>query len=252
MENKKITYLGVGLVSVSAFVILLLVVFSSAPEVQTLKVESVADAVVTEQAEVVQADEYVVDESDYLEIAEYTEISNLTTDLSQVEIDGLMLMREEEKLARDVYTALAERWGVPIFSNIAASEETHMAVMGDLLSKYSLTDPVVVDVYGQFVNPELQELYNGLVERGSVSRTEAFQVGALIEDLDIYDLKTLLNQTTKEDIITVYKNLQKGSRNHLRAFVKQIEKNGETYTPTYISTSEYQSIISSGQERGQV
>jgi hypothetical protein len=72
----------------------------------------------------------------------------------------------------------------------------------------------------------------------------------LIEDLDIHDLDTLIAETNKEDILTVYTHLQKGSRNHMRAFVQQIQKNGGVYTPQYISVTEYQSIISSPQERG--
>jgi hypothetical protein len=43
--------------------------------------------------------------------------------------------------------------------------------------------------------------------------------------LDINDLNALIKQTDKEDIIAVYTNLNKWSRNHLRAYVKQIQKN---------------------------
>jgi hypothetical protein len=195
---------------------------------------------------------YTIDESDFVESAPLIANVEVSSSLTAEEKAGLLLMREEEKLARDVYLTLAEEWGVRVFSNIAASEATHMTAVGDLLVRYNLTDPIKDDVRGVFTNPDLQKLYNDLVARGSVSAAEAFQVGALIEDLDIKDLEELLAQTDKADIKIVYENLQKGSRNHLRAFTRQIERGGDTYEPTYISESEYQSIIESDQERQNV
>ena len=55
---------------------------------------------------------------------------------------------------------------------------------------------------------------------------DALIVGATVEDLDIKDLIDLLNKTDNPDIILVYNNLNKGSRNHLRAFIAQIESLG--------------------------
>ena len=93
----------------------------------------------------------------------------------------------------------------------------------------------------------MQELYTSLTAKGRVSVAEALTVGAIIEDLDIHDLDTFKKETNKEDILLTYANLQKGSRNHLRAFVKT---NGGNYVPQYISQVEYSSIINSPQERG--
>jgi hypothetical protein len=81
---------------------------------------------------------------------------------------------------------------------------------------------------------------------------DALIVGATIEDLDIYDLNEFLEETDNSDIIKVYSNLQKGSRNHLRAFIDQIERNRGSYSPQYISQEEFNSIISTEQEKGQV
>ena len=94
----------------------------------------------------------------------------------------------------------------------------------------------------------MQALYDSLVQKGKTSLLEALIVGATVEDLDIKDLETLKKETAKEDILVTYNNLQKGSRNHLRAFVKNIQANGGTYTPQYISISDYNSIISAEQE----
>jgi len=168
---------------------------------------------------------------------------------SQVAAD-LTFIRQEEKLARDVYLALGEKWGLPIFSNITQSEQQHMDVMLTLLNRYGVTDPVAGAARGVFVDPFLQQLYAQLVARGQQSLIEALKVGADIEDLDIVDIQTRLGSTPPADVITVYQNLMKASRNHLRSFVGQLTNRGATYTPTYLTLEQYQAIISTPKERG--
>lgn len=190
--------------------------------------------------------EYTVDASDM--INGQALISGIKkSELTEKEKLGLIQMREEEKLARDVYTTLGGIWGTRIFSNIASSEQTHADAIKVLLTRYDIKDPVTSDTVGVFTSKIMQELYDKLVAQGKVSSVEALRVGATIEDLDIHDLDVLKNETTKEDIVLTYNNLQKGSRNHLRAFVRA---SGGNYTPQYISQSEYSSIINSSQERG--
>lgn len=196
-------------------------------------------------------DEYIVDESDFIDANELLEQDQQST-LSEQEIAGIMQMREEEKLARDVYNTLADAWGIKIFSNIARSEQTHTDAVKALIDKYELEDPVVSDERGVFTSVEMKNLYEELVEKGFRSNSAALEVGATVEDLDIYDLEVLMAQTENEDIIAVYQNLQKGSRNHLRAFNRQIEQKGGTYQPQYISEQQFAEIISAEQERGNI
>lgn len=172
------------------------------------------------------------------------------SELDSGEIAGLLLMREEEKLARDVYTALYEIWKMNVFQNIAASEQSHMESIGYLLERYDLDDPVGTDIPGEFENQELQQLYDRLVEQGSESLRDAFTVGATVEDLDIKDLAELRHETDNEDIQVVYQNLEKGSRNHLRSFVSQLERNGGSYSAVYISDEYYKAILGSPRETG--
>ena len=182
-----------------------------------------------------------------------TLVANLPMqELSAEEEVGLTKMREEEKLARDVYQALFDKWGNPVFSNIAQSEQQHMNAIKALLDKYSMPDPITDSSIGVFTDPELQELYNSLLEQGLQSLVEAFQVGATIEDLDIKDLYDLLNQTDNTDIKTVYQNLAKGSRNHLRAFVSKLSLNGMTYEAQFLTTEQINDILTSPKERGRV
>jgi hypothetical protein len=168
--------------------------------------------------------------------------------LSATDEAGLVYMREEEKLARDVYTALGAKWGVGIFSNIAKAEQTHTDAVKALLDRYGINDPTTGKAAGEFTDPRIQALYNDLVKQGDKSLVDALTVGAAIEDLDIADLQE--RASSARDIQLVYDNLEKGSRNHLRAFVKQLERNGASYTPTHISQAEYEKIIDSSVERG--
>lgn len=168
--------------------------------------------------------------------------------LTPDEAAGLTQMREEEKLAHDVYVALYDKWQLKPFSNISSAEQTHSDAVKMLLDRYSLADPAAGNAEGVFTNPDLQALYTALVAQGSTSLVDALTVGAAIEDLDIADLQALT--TTTPDIKLVYDNLEKGSRNHMRAFTKQLDKNGAEYTPTHISQADYDAIIAGDMERG--
>lgn len=162
----------------------------------------------------------------------------------------LPFMREEEKLARDVYIFLYNKWGSVIFNNISGSEQTHMNAILQLLNKYNIPDPAGNNSTGVFSNPLLQNLYTQLTAQGAVSSLEALKAGAAIEDLDIYDLKSALTKVDNQDITLVYNNLMKGSRNHLRSFYSNILLAGGTYTPQFITQAEFDAIISSPMETG--
>ena len=162
--------------------------------------------------------------------------------LTSPEEEGLLFMAEEEKLAGDVYSSLNEIWSLRVFDNIGRAERTHQAAVETLLIRYSLAVPA--NPLGEFSNETLQSLYNDLVGRGGLSVEEALRAGASIEELDILDLEERMAQTDKEDIQLVYSNLKRGSENHLRAFVNNLERRGIEYRPEYLSMQEYDGIIS--------
>jgi hypothetical protein len=173
-----------------------------------------------------------------------TSTTAVTGELSEEEKADLVFMREEEKLARDVYLTLYNIWGMDIFNNIAASEQTHTNSVNALLTAYGIPDPVVNDTIGVFVNSDLQILYDQLVATGSVSLVDALKVGAAIEEIDILDLYEAIAQTDEANIQQVYAQLLAGSENHLRGFVSVLEsQTGEAYTPQYLSVESYQAII---------
>ncbi len=169
-----------------------------------------------------------------------------TASLTQPEMDAILYMREEEKLARDVYEFLFTKWKGDPFGNIRQSEQTHMDRMKTLITTYKLIDPVEnnKDKPGVFSNILLQKYYNELTTIGSQSLTEALKVGAKIEELDIADLEERIKQTTQTEIISTYNYLKMASENHLRAFIRRMKMQGIKYEPVILSKAEFDKIIS--------
>jgi len=185
--------------------------------------------------------------------------SNLTTTLtalpvealSAVEQASLLLMREEEKLAQDVYAQLDLNWSsqTRVFGNITKSEATHTEAVRQLLLRYNLADPNATLTAGVYQNTTLQSLYTQLVASGKISLVDALRVGAAVEEIDILDLVNGMSSIDNQDIRLVYDNLLKGSRNHLRAFTNALAGQGVTYVPQYMTAADYQAIVSAPMER---
>lgn len=158
----------------------------------------------------------------------------------------MMFMREEEKLARDVYTMLGATWpDQAVFSGISGSEQGHTDSVKNLIEGYGLTDPNTNDNVGAYTGEDyagyFTEKYKLLVDKGSINELEALYVGAFIEELDMLDIVQCpqaiidiqrsirstsdcgLNYTDEDQIQTVFGNLLDGSKSHLRAYVGRIE-----------------------------
>lgn len=158
----------------------------------------------------------------------------------------LVFMCEEEKLARDVYITLGTQYpGAKVFGNIDDSEERHKCSVADMLTKYAVANPSTNDNVGVFTGEDygwyFTEKYAALIKRGSVSALEALYVGAFIEELDMLDInqcpKVIVETdngindvsecgkvyTDNPDIQRLYESLLEGSKNHLRAYVGDIE-----------------------------
>ncbi|MFK5970526.1 MAG: DUF2202 domain-containing protein [Candidatus Marithrix sp.] len=151
-------------------------------------------------------------------------------------------MREEEKMARDVYITLYETWQTPLFANISKAEQQHMDQIKELLDSYELADPATEEI-GVFTNPEIQALYNSLIERGNTSQIEALQVGALVEEVDISDLEKAIAETENPALERMYTNLMNGSYNHLRGFVRNIEYLDYIYQVQYLPQETVDNIL---------
>lgn len=170
--------------------------------------------------------------------------------LSAAEEAAVIDLREEEKLARDVYLTLADRWQLPVFGNIARAEQTHMDHTLLLFAEYGIDDPVVDNSIGVFTNAEYAQLFLDLTAQGDLSLIDALVVGATIEDLDIFDINELLLMSANAHIGIIAQNLNKGSRNHMRAFVGALTAQGGTYTAQFLDQATIDAIVASSWERG--
>lgn len=166
----------------------------------------------------------------------------------EIETSHLTFMREEEKLARDVYITLSEMYPEqPLFSKIAMqSEQTHTDTIRDKLSQLGIPDPnpltnSLPESLGVFMGNEwgwyFVEKYAQLIAMSSENELAALYVGALIEELDMNDIEDCpqvmidagypdpcgLHYTNEKELVNTYSSLLDGSENHLRAYVEKIE-----------------------------
>lgn len=194
--------------------------------------------------------------------------SDSTVSLDRNETTHLIFMREEEKLARDVYTTLSQKYpNATIFGNIDNSEQKHTDQVKQTLEGYGVADPNTNDNIGVFTGEDygwyFAEKYSYLVDLGSTSELDALYVGAFIEELDMLDIvqcpKVIVESsndisdvsqcgeiyTDNPDIQKMYASLLNGSKNHLRAYVGNIEAvTGEgSYVAQVLTQEEVDAIL---------
>ncbi|HIP34154.1 MAG TPA: DUF2202 domain-containing protein [Bacteroidia bacterium] len=167
-------------------------------------------------------------------------------ELTESEKKAIIHMREEEKMARDIYRTLSKTTDSKVFVNIPISENKHMDVFHQLIDRYDLADPVIDEAnIGTFTDPEFTKLFNTLVEKGKLSDKDAYEAGLMVEDLNMYNLLKYSSETEKADLKLAYDTLFKQSRHHMAAFNRQLEKVGGKYTPTYITMEQFEEAINS-------
>lgn len=179
----------------------------------------------------------------------------------------LIFMREEEKLARDVYLALSEAFPEEnIFIRIAESEQNHTNIVLDTLEFYNIDDPdpdtndlpgSTGDFTGADYGDFFDDTYAFLVGWGSESLLDALYVGAYIVELNMHNIVDCphviietdpaveagecgLEFTDTPRLQNVYTNLLEGSKDHFRSFVQNIEVS--------IGDGEYQAQVLSQEE----
>jgi hypothetical protein len=192
---------------------------------------------------------------------------NKTAALDDGETTHLIFMREEEKLARDVYLTMAEIYpDLTVFANIAVAEQKHTDTMAKKLAQFNIPDPSTDDTVGVFTGEEWGPYFTSkfeiLVALGNSNALNALYVGALIEELDMHDIVNCpviivetdngvdegecgMDYTDAQALIQSYGKLLEGSKNHLRAFVGNIELViGEgNYVAQYLSQEEVDEIL---------
>ena len=148
-----------------------------------------------------------------------TDDASVAVTLSAEAIAELKFMIEEEKLAGDLYEAFYDVYGEEIFANIEVSEDQHFDALVDYAEKIGVdVDSFVFDTAGEFSNPELQEMYDTLLEQGLTSLEDALEVGVAIEEKDIVDIAAAAEAVPDTALADIYENLLQGSYAHLDAF----------------------------------
>lgn len=160
--------------------------------------------------------------SDSSSITDTNTTDTKTVSLTDEQKYTLLYMYQEEKVARDVYYYLGNLYpDENTFAYIQISEQRHMDSCEKLCIKYGIDISAIDEsVYGEFILPELQDLYDALIAQGEPSLRAALEVGILIEETDITDLDDAIASMPSDasDIIRVFSNIQEGSLNHLEAF----------------------------------
>ncbi|NNJ92057.1 MAG: DUF2202 domain-containing protein [Gammaproteobacteria bacterium] len=152
-------------------------------------------------------------------------VTNASNGKNATELDineelHLIFMREEEKLARDVYIRFSEIYSdkseSQVFFNITASETRHTLAVLHVMEKFGVEDPVTSDLVGDFSSEQFGEhfvtAFNALVSRGTVGYKPyegsdyevngllaAMYVGAFIEELDMHDIVLCPHEVTDYD-----------------------------------------------------
>ena len=117
---------------------------------------------------------------------------------------------EDENFAKAEYEKIMVTFNIDRpFSNIKRAEETHISMLQPLIEKYDVK-------------------YEKLDERNLVTPKtlkETFEIGvqAEIDNIAMYE-KFLKDEKLPDDVREVFTYLRDGSKNHLRAFERQLSK----------------------------
>ena len=153
-----------------------------------------------------------------------TPVASATVDAAVAK--ELTYMREEERLARDLYQAIAKLYpdNATAFTRIATSEQRHFESVGLLLTRYGIADPAANSSAGTYADVDLTRLYADLLATAKGSLTDAYGAGVTVETTDIADLKEILATSgLPADVTQVLTNLLAGSQNHLAAFTALVD-----------------------------
>lgn len=164
----------------------------------------------------------------------------------------LQKMYEEEKMSYDLYTEFFNRWGLNVFDQVRESEAIHMLRIEELMETKDMPQGTGISGgdKGFYENKDVQALYDEYTVLGNISDITALETAALMEENDIANLRAHIKMQTDDRALKVFAQMERASRNHLRAFVKSLKISGIEYQPAVLSQSEYDNIINNVKERG--
>lgn len=162
----------------------------------------------------------------------------------------LILTLQEEKVAYDFYSEMYNKYNQKVFGNVMEAEKTHQEHVMSLINSLNIDIGDFSNTPGEFSSKEMIDQYNMLIEIGGYSFTDALRAATKYEEQDLSDLRRYSSQADNENIKSLYQCLEKATGNHLRAFVKNLKKEGINYKPKVLSEEDYKAIINSENEKG--
>ncbi len=132
---------------------------------------------------------------------------------------GLQFAREEERMARDLYQALADKYdGALPFSRITLSEQRHFDAVGALLDRYDVADPADGRKAGSYADATLQNLYDGWLADGRSRSTRPTTSAWPWRSATSPTSRARSSRASRADVTQVFTALLNGSQHHLAAF----------------------------------
>lgn len=163
--------------------------------------------------------------------------------LNAAEKQHLLLMQDEEKLARDVYNAFAKQWKLRPFENIGTrSEPAHLEAVTALLRRHQAESSPQPEPAGEFRSADMKKLYDGMIKAGSASAVEALKVAVEIEELDIKDLREGAAKSNHAELKAVYASLEAASIRHLQAFMRNLKARDGEYIPKHLDAKTFNEL----------
>lgn len=172
--------------------------------------------------------------------------STASLDLSESARTALQFQIDEERMARELYTAFGALWGLRPFARIPEAESRHEAALRALAARAGVTVPASTP--GKFGSAEVQKRHDSLLARGRESAEAALRAGAFVEEQDIADLRALAATTDNAELRQVVAALERASGHHLAAFVRTLAARGVTYAPQVLAAEAYATL--SADDRG--
>ena len=171
--------------------------------------------------------------------------ANINAQYTDIEKIGLNFTLQEEKAAYDFYSQMYSKYNLRVFENIMKAEKTHQEHVLNVMNKLNIGYEGYTETQGEFSIKEIQDLYDEMLKTGGYSVTDAMLASARYEEKDISDLKKYYSEAQNETIRALYQCLENASHNHLRAFVRNLKREGINYSPRILSTEEFNTIINS-------
>jgi hypothetical protein len=155
---------------------------------------------------------------------------------------------DEERMAGELYQAFGEKHSAQPFHNIPRAEARHRQLLENLATRAGLA-PAKTTTAGRYETPAIQARHDALLARGQTSLIEALKTGALVEEQDIADLRVLAAATDSPELKSVVTALERGSRHHLNALVRNLRARGIDYVAQVLTPAEVAEITAAAPGR---